>query len=103
MTPISLAASSVSKDFNRRSIFRNVSFRLDRGDSLAITGRNGSGKSTLVKILCGLLTPSRGTIEFSYNGKSIDPENVRFHIGLVSPYLQLYDEFSGLENLENSS
>jgi heme exporter protein A len=97
---MTLTLSDVSKEFNRRSIFRDVSFSLTGGDSLVITGRNGSGKSTLVKILCGLLSPTRGTISYGFDGKSIEHENVRNHIGLVSPYLQLYDEFSGLENLE---
>jgi heme exporter protein A len=100
MTSMKLTLTDVSKEFNRRSIFREVSFSVGGGDSLVITGRNGSGKSTLVKIICGLLSPTRGKIAYSFEGKSIEHDNVRNHIGLVSPYLQLYDEFSGLENLE---
>jgi heme exporter protein A len=100
MSTMTLTLSDVSKEFNRRSIFRNVSFSLGNGDSLVITGRNGSGKSTLVKILCGLLSPTKGTIAYTSEGKSIEHDNVRNHIGLVSPYLQLYDEFTGWENLE---
>ena len=100
MSSMTLTLSGVSKEFNRRSIFRDVSFAVGNGDSLVITGRNGSGKSTLVKILCGLLSPTKGTIACTLEGKSIEYDNVRNHIGLVSPYLQLYDEFTGLENLE---
>lgn len=100
MSSMTLTLSDVSKEFNRRSIFRDVSFTLGRSDSLAITGRNGSGKSTLVKIICGLLSPTKGTIAYTLNGKSIEHDSVRNHIGLVSPYLQLYDEFTGRENLE---
>lgn len=100
MSSMTLTLGGVAKEFNRRLIFRDVSFSLESGDSLAITGKNGSGKSTLVKIVCGLLSPTRGTIEYVNNGKSIEGEDVRNHIGLVSPYLQLYDEFSGIENLE---
>ncbi|MCX6135193.1 MAG: ABC transporter ATP-binding protein [Ignavibacteriales bacterium] len=100
MSSMTLTLSDVSKEFNRRSIFRDVSFTLGRSDSLAITGRNGSGKSTLVKLLCGLLSPTKGTIAYTLDGKSIEHDNVRNHIGLVSPYLQLYDEFTGWENLE---
>jgi heme exporter protein A len=100
MTSMRLTLSDVSKEFNRRSIFRDVSFLVGSGDSLVITGRNGSGKSTLVKIICGLLSPTRGTITYTFEGKAIEHDSVRNHIGLVSPYLQLYDEFSGWENLE---
>lgn len=100
MTPVSLTLDGVSKEFNRRSIFRDVSISLRGGESLAITGRNGSGKSTLVKIICGLLSPTRGSLTYALGGKGIDVDAIKDHIGLVSPYLQMYDEFTGLENLE---
>jgi heme exporter protein A len=93
------SAESVSKEFNRRVIFGGISFSLSRGESLAITGRNGSGKSTLAKILCGLLTPTKGKISLSMNKDEIPAEDFHRHIGLVSPYITMYDEFSGMENL----
>ncbi len=49
MSLMTLILANVTKEFNRRTIFRDISFSLAWGDSLAITGRNGSGKSTLVK------------------------------------------------------
>lgn len=100
MSRMTIALTGVSREFNRRSIFRDVSFSLGTGDSLVITGRNGSGKSTLVKIVCGLLSPTRGSIAYTCDDKSIEHDNIRNHIGLVSPYLQLYDEFTGIENLD---
>jgi lipopolysaccharide transport system ATP-binding protein/teichoic acid transport system ATP-binding protein len=42
---------------------RNISFEVQKGDSLGIIGQNGSGKSTLLKILSKVLTPSSGTFE----------------------------------------
>jgi heme exporter protein A len=99
MIPISLTAADIGKDFNRRPIFRGISFSLVGGESLAITGRNGSGKSTLVKIISGLLSPTRGSVGYKLTGKALDSDAARGHIGLVSPYLQLYDEFTALENL----
>ncbi len=97
---ITLTIRDVSKTFNRRVIFENVVFSLSAGESLAITGKNGSGKSTLVKILCGVLSQTSGKIAYVVNGKILDVEQVKDKIGLVSPYLQLYDEFTGYENLE---
>lgn len=42
---------------------KNVSFELEKGDSLGIVGLNGSGKSTLLKIVSGILKPTQGTVE----------------------------------------
>lgn len=91
---VTLQAAGVGKTFNRRRVFENVSFSLATGQTILVTGRNGSGKSTLVKIVCGVLTPTSGTISF------IDGEEKRRQsIGMVAPYLQLYEEFTARENL----
>ena len=97
---ISLRVDKVSKKFNNRKIFENVSFELLEGSSIAITGKNGSGKSTLVKIIAGLLGKTSGGITFSINNKIVKPDFTYNYIGFVSPYLNLYDEFTGYENLK---
>ncbi len=99
MKQVTLSVESLSKSFNRRTIFEGVSFSLKEGESLAVTGRNGSGKSTLAKILCGLISANAGTVRCSVEGKEIQQEDMFQHIGFVAPYLNLYEEFSGTENL----
>ena len=42
---------------------KDISFRLDRGDTLGIVGSNGAGKSTLLKVLAGTLSPSSGALD----------------------------------------
>jgi zinc transport system ATP-binding protein len=49
--------------YNSTEILTNISFRLQAGDYLGIVGPNGSGKSTLIKLILGLLPPSKGTVE----------------------------------------
>ncbi|HLT00024.1 MAG TPA: ABC transporter ATP-binding protein [Acholeplasma sp.] len=43
-------------------IVRNLSFKIEKGEKLAIVGANGAGKTTLVKLICGLFKPTEGEI-----------------------------------------
>jgi heme exporter protein A len=93
-----IEASNLSKVFNRRVVFQNISFSINQGQTLVVTGRNGSGKSTLAKVMCDVLSPSQGSIEFRSLNNQIVRERSKL-IGFVSPYLVLYDEFTAVENL----
>lgn len=93
---ISLVGTGLSKIFNRRTIFRDISFQLKAGNTLLITGRNGAGKSTLLKVMAGILTPTSGRLSVGGRTGLTSPYRA---IGFVSPYLNLYDEFSPRENL----
>lgn len=100
MNNYSLTIDSITKTFGRRLIFKNVSLDCEENGIWGIAGPNGSGKSTFVKCLCGIISPTRGKVVHSLNNKEIEPEKLHNHIGFVSPYLVLYDEFSAEENLQ---
>lgn len=57
-----LSAQGLSFQYNSSEILTDISFRLRSGDYLGIVGPNGSGKSTLIKLILGLLQPSKGEI-----------------------------------------
>jgi ATP-binding cassette subfamily F protein uup len=52
----------VTKAFGERTIVRELSLRIMRGDRLGLIGPNGAGKSTLLKLILGTLAPDRGTV-----------------------------------------
>ena len=99
MQNIEIIARDLRKEFNRRPIFSGVSFDLRGGETLAVSGRNGSGKSTLLKIIASLLSPTSGTFSMNVGGSSVPGRLMFRHIGMVAPYLQVYEEFTALENL----
>jgi heme exporter protein A len=99
MTGLTLNAKQIGRDFNRRPVFRDISFTVSSPGSIAVTGLNGAGKSTLVKILAGVMSPTAGTVRYDADGNSFSADDVREHLGFVSPYLSLYDEFTAEENL----
>jgi heme exporter protein A len=96
---IQLDVSNLKKSFNRRVVFEKISFSLRQHHTMIITGRNGSGKSTLAKILSDVLRPDEGVVEITYRGRKAHTPR-RSLVGLVSPYLQMYDEFTACENLQ---
>jgi capsular polysaccharide transport system ATP-binding protein len=57
---------NVSKEYRirrfRKEVLRDVSFRIEPGDSVGICGANGAGKSTLMRIISGVETPSAGRV-----------------------------------------
>lgn len=50
-----------------KSILDRISFKIKKGEKIAIVGNNGAGKSTLIKVICGLYTPEHGDIYFNNN------------------------------------
>ena len=57
-----LSVNDLACERGERRIFQGVSFVLESGEALVITGRNGAGKSTLLELLAGRLTPAGGKI-----------------------------------------
>ncbi|SMF82107.1 ABC-type multidrug transport system, ATPase component [Paenibacillus uliginis N3/975] len=55
-----IVLDKVSKLFGRHEAIRDVSWRISRGECVAVTGSNGAGKSTLLHLIAGLAVPSRG-------------------------------------------
>jgi ATP-binding cassette subfamily B protein len=69
----------------------NISFAVNRGETIAFVGPSGSGKSTLVKLLVGLYTPLEGNVVYnniSYNEIEID--ELRAQLGFVTQDTQLF-------------
>jgi ABC-2 type transport system ATP-binding protein len=77
----------------------NVSFTISPGESLGYLGPNGSGKSTTVKIVTGLMEPTRGRVLF--NGVDIQHDLASYKrlLGYVPEEANLYPFLSGLEYL----
>jgi len=95
-----LSAEGLAKRFGRRLLFRGLDFALEPGDSLAVTGANGAGKSTLLQIVAGVQSPTEGAVRLWLDGDEVEREARPLRTGFVAPYLQVYDAFTAVENLD---
>jgi ABC-2 type transport system ATP-binding protein len=95
-----LEARKLTKSYASIPAVTDVTFSLSPGQVLGCLGPNGSGKSTTVKMLTGLLEPTRGKVLF--NGQDIQKDLVGFRkcLGYVPEEPNLYPYLSGREYLE---
>ncbi len=87
------------KAYDLLPVLRKLTLQVTRGEYVALLGPNGSGKSTLLRILCGLSSPTAGSIRVGGWQLPQEVAAVRAQIGMVSHKSLLYDNLSAYENL----
>jgi len=82
-------------------LFTGLSFRVDRGEALVVTGANGTGKTTLLRMLAGLSMPAAGAIR--WNGARVSPfaPLLRGVLAFAGHLPALKDELTAEENLRS--
>jgi ABC-2 type transport system ATP-binding protein len=95
-----LRVEGLTKHYLGIPVVDRVSFEVRAGEILGYLGPNGSGKSTTVKMICGLLTPSSGTL--SFDGRPLTSSSGHpflTRMGYVPEEAQLYTHLTGNEYL----
>jgi ABC-2 type transport system ATP-binding protein len=94
-----LEVRGVTKRYGAITALRNVNFTVRPGEVLGYLGPNGSGKSTTVKMLAGLMPPSRGTILL--DGRDIQDDLIRYkaQVGYVPEEAHVYTHLTAPEYL----
>ena len=79
---------------------RDVTFQVNRGEVFGLLGSNGAGKSTTIKMLCGLLKPTRGSVQIAGVDLAHHPLRAKAKLGYLPENPVLYDRLTGAEMLE---
>ena len=102
-----ISIESVSKIIhngtNKLDILKNISFKVEKGESLAILGPSGCGKSTLLNILAGLDVPSSGIVRWYGKNISIlgEEERAKMRNGVLGFVFQDFNLVNHITVLEN--
>lgn len=77
----------------------DITITLNQGDVFGFLGPNGAGKTTAVKLMNGMLAPTKGGCSVFGIDPAKKPEEVHQISGVVTEHAQMYDKLSGLQNL----
>ncbi|MBX9643475.1 MAG: ATP-binding cassette domain-containing protein, partial [Novosphingobium sp.] len=83
-----IVADKVGKKFGERTIIKDFTLRITRGDRIGVVGANGAGKTTLLKLLTGELAPDSGTVTLA---KTLDGVVIDQQRSLMSPDKRVRD------------
>src|SRR3954466_7852736 len=93
-----------AKDLNRRfgsfQAVKNFQLEIRNGEIYGLLGANGAGKTTSIKIICGLIEPTSGSVTLLGRSKGLRSAEVRSRIGYMSQKFALYDHLTIGENLD---
>jgi ABC-2 type transport system ATP-binding protein len=100
MSELAIEAAGLGRDFGAFHAVVDVSFSVEAGEIFGYLGANGAGKSTTIRMLCGLLAPSRGRARVAGFDVGRDPESVKSAIGYMSQKFSLYLDLPVQDNLD---
>jgi ABC-2 type transport system ATP-binding protein len=94
-----IVARGLTRRFGRVTAVDGVDLGIPRARIYGFLGPNGSGKSTTIRMLCGLLRPSSGTVEVLGHEMPRDAERLRPRLGYMTQKFSLWDDLTVAENL----
>lgn len=91
---------NLSKQFGFFYAIKKFTFKIEENTIFGILGLNGAGKTTLIKLLSGLLSPTRGEIIIDGMNYKEHPKSIKQKIGVITDKSFLYEDLTIYENLK---
>src|SRR3954452_21213286 len=95
-----IVLQQLTKQFGAQTAVDALSFEIPAGQIVGFLGPNGAGKSTTLKMLTGMVEPSRGTATICGFDLLRDPLEVKRRVGFVPESGAVFESLTGLEYLE---
>jgi ABC-2 type transport system ATP-binding protein len=94
-----IIASGLTKQFGDFTAVDGIDFEVRRGEIFGFLGPNGSGKTTTIRMMLGLLKPTKGTVQVLGVPVLEHPERIRNRVGYMSQRFSLYNDLTVRQNL----
>ena len=95
-----LVTENLTKQYQETCALNRVSMSIDRGDIYGFIGANGAGKTTFMRIVCGLVKQTKGTVSL-FGAEGEKPlQDARKKLGALIEHPALYPNMTAIENLE---
>ena len=95
-----IKVEGLTKYYGNKPAAKDISFEVKSGEVFGILGTNGAGKSTTIKMMCGLLKPTRGLIQIGGVNLQRMPLKAKSMMGYLPENPLIYDNLTGAETLE---
>ena len=86
-----IEVSQLSKAYGRVTAISDVAFHVDRGEVVGFLGPNGAGKTTTMRILCGCIGATTGTVRIAGHDVLESPKQVKIEVGYLPEQPPLYE------------
>ncbi|MFD7523247.1 ATP-binding cassette domain-containing protein [Paenibacillus chitinolyticus] len=91
--------NDVTKKLQGQVVLNKIDLHLEKGNIYGIQGKNGSGKTMLLRLICGLIVPTEGSVEVA--GKKLDSKNsFPESVGILIEYPGFLPQYTGFKNLQ---
>jgi len=99
MSSPAISFTGVQKHFGATQAVAGLSLAVERGEMFGLIGPDGAGKTTTIRLACGLLTPTAGTVRVLGRDPVVDHRALTSHVGYLSQRFSLYGDLSVDENI----
>lgn len=98
-TGTAISVTRLAKKFGSRNVVDDISFSVRTGEIFGFLGPNGAGKTTTIRLITGVLTPDRGTVNIGGVDMHRSPLEAKMQIGVIPENSAVYGDLTAEQNL----
>lgn len=95
-----LKTTDLTKKYDNRTVVDNLNIEIKEGEIFGLLGPNGAGKSTTMNMICNLVKPDFGTVEFMGKNFTKNKKELSKNLGYIPQNLAIHGSLKAWENVE---